>query len=361
MGRLYNLWTNGYWEHPYAGVQPDAFVRYECLSNDGSVDPETAGPCTSILWGYNQLTLQPDNRVEAEGDQEGTMWSGYLTVDEWQQLQAPGRAISQELAFWEAAVDDVASQYFGYDLGTALPEVRQALVEYLIEYNADIRSVHYAVATSALYLQTARGGLSSEYPWAYGPLKQTQVEPWLDSIKARTGYDLSQCDHRLPFPEDLLEDEDENWTRAMVRSSDWEMRENGEIITDYRDIARTLGGCPSNEVSSRFTTVSILNTALQESFVLGVCDAGFQGTPGSVSVDLLLPEGMSPTAELDETVARQILERQTRLFLGREPSSEEREAIATHANSCSPAPCDAETFARPVCFALLSSSEMLFY
>lgn len=361
MGRLYNLWTNGYWEHPYAGVLPDAFVRYECLGDNGQVDPEAAGPCTSILWGYNQLILQPDERAENDGDQAGTMWSGYLTVNEWEQLQAPGRAISQELAFWEAAVDDVMMQYFGYDLGTALPEVRQALVEYLIEYDGDIRSVHYAVATSIPYLQTARGGQSIEYPWVYGPLKQTQVEPWLDTIKQRTGYDLSQCDHRLPFPEDLLEDEDQNWTRAMVRNSEWEMRDNGEIITDYRDIARTLGGCPSNEVSSRFTTVSILNTALQESFVLNVCDAGFQGAEGAVDVDILLPEGMSPSSELTDDAARDILERQTRLFLGREPTDEERDAIVMHANACSPQPCDAETFARPVCFALLSSSEMLFY
>ena len=361
MGRLYNLWTNGYFEHPYAGVLPDAFVRYECLTDRGEIDPEATGPCTSIMWGYNQLILRPDERVEPEGEQEGTMWSGYLTVSEWEQLQAPGRAISQELAFWEAAVDDVMMQYFGYDLGTALPEVRQAMVEYLIEYDADIRSVHYAVATSALYLQTHRGGQSTEYVWAYGPLKQTQVEPWLDSIKQRTGYDLSQCDHRLPFPDDMLEDYDNNWVKAMVRHSDWEVRDNGELVTDYRDIARTLGGCPTNEVSSRFTTVSILNTALQESFVLNVCDAGFQGAEGAVDIDILLPEGMSRSAALDDATAIEILTRQTRLFLGREPTDEERDAILMHANACSPQPCDAETFARPVCFALLSSAEMLFY
>src|SRR5690606_15596310 len=130
----YNLWTNGYWDHPYTGTLPDAFVRYECLNDAGEIDAELAGGCTSIMWGYNQLILQPDQRAESEGDQEGTMWSGYLSAAEWEKLQAPGRVIAAQPAFWEAAVDDVMLQYFGYDLGTALPEVRHEMVEYLLEY-----------------------------------------------------------------------------------------------------------------------------------------------------------------------------------------------------------------------------------
>jgi hypothetical protein len=361
MGRLYNLWTNGYWEHPYADVLPDAYIRYECLNDQGEVDEDLAGECTSIEWGYNRLIMTPDNRAEPDGEQEGTMWSGYLSADEWEKLQAPGRVIATLPTFWEAAVDDVIGQYFGYDLGTRVPELRHELVTYLLQYEGDIRAAHYAVATSALYLQSSRGGMSSEYEWTNGPLKQIQVEPWIDSITQSTGYDLSKCDHRLPFPEDYLEDDTQTWTRAMVRNTDWEINSEGELETDYRDLARTLGGCPTNEVSSRFTTVSILNTALQEVVALEVCDAGLQGNSEAVSISALLPEGMSPSAALTDDIAQQILERQTRLFLGREPTTEELDSILVHAGECSPQPCDAQTFARPMCFALLSSAEMLFY
>jgi hypothetical protein len=361
MGRLYNLWTNGYWDHPYAGTLPDAYIRYECLDDNDNPNPDLAGPCTSIEWGYNQLILTPDNRAEPDGEQEGTMWSGYLSADEWERLQAPGRVVSTMPTFWEAAVDDVLMQYFGYDLGTEVPEIRHQLVTYLLEYGGDIRSVHYAVATSALYLQSSRGGMSSEYDWTHGPLKQIQVEPWIDSITRGTGYDLSTCDHRLPFPEDYLGEEGQEWTRAMVRNSDWEVDPNGELLTDYRDLARALGGCPTNEVSSRFTTVSILNTALQEVVALNVCGVDPNALGDAVDVADLLPEGMSPNTALTDEVAQEILQRETRLFLGREPTTEEMDAVLVHANECSPQPCTAETFARPVCFVLLSSSEMLFY
>ena len=57
-----------------------------------------------------------------------------------------------------------------------------------------------------------------------------------------------------------------------------------KLLTDYRDLARTLGGCPTNEVSSRFTTVSILNTALQEVVALEVCGAALDGNPNSVDI-----------------------------------------------------------------------------
>ena len=56
-----------------------------------------------------------------------------------------------------------------------------------------------------------------------------------------------------------------------------------------------------------------------------------------------------------------VLAHQQRLFLGRSLDADEVALADEAATSCTPAPCDAETFARPACFALLSSSEMLFY
>jgi hypothetical protein len=368
LGRLYRLWTNGYWTHPHVGVVPDAFIDFACVDADGRPDPETIGECTSTQWGYQELTLAPDPRRLERGtpdddddDQAGTMWAGYLTADEWEMLQLPGRTIAQQPAFWETTVDDAILQYFGYTLGSAVPEVRHELVRYLLRYDGDIRSLHYAIGTSFAYLQSTEGASRTDLRWTYGPLKQIQVEGWIDTIARTTGVSLGQCDHRLPHPEDYVgEDALEEvggWAYALVNASRWDIDGEREVVDDYRDLARTLGGCPSNEVGGRFTTVSVLNTAVQEAFVAEVC--GLAG--GGIEVERLLPAGVTARQALDPATAESILSHQQRLFLGRSLAEAERTLASEAATTCTPAPCDAETFARPACFALLSSSEMLFY
>ncbi len=362
LGRMYQLWTNGYWTHPHVGVVPDAFIDFACVDGDGERDPETIGECTSIQWGYQELMLTPDTRrMEHQGEQEGTMWSGYLTPDEWKTLQLPGRTIAAQPEFWETAVDSAISQYFGYSLGSAVPEVRHELVRHLLRYDGDIRALHHAIGTSFAYLQSSEGASATGLRWTYGPLKQIEVEGWIDSIVRTTGIELGQCDHRLPHPddytgEDALE-EAGGWAYALVNLSRWDLDDEREVVTDYRNLARTLGGCPSNEVGGRFTTVSVLNTAVQEAFVAELCGIAGRG----IDVERLLPEGVTPRQALDADTARAILAHQQRLFLGRSLDDAERALADGAASACTPAPCDAETFARPACFALLSSSEMLFY
>lgn len=369
LGRMYRLWTNGYWTHPHVGVVPDAFIDFACVDAEGRPDPETIGECTSTQWGYQELTLSPDvrrlergnNNGEDDDDQEGTMWAGYITADEWETLQLPGRTIAKQPAFWETAVDEALLQYFGYALGSAVPEVRHELVRYLLANEGDIRSLHYAIGTSFAYLQSAEGASATDLRWTYGPLKQIQVEGWIDSIAHTTGIDLGQCDHRLPHPEDYVGEEalEEagGWAYALVNFSRWDLTGEREVAGEYRDLARTLGGCPSNEVGGRFTTVSVLNTAVQEAFVAEVCGLG----GGGIDVERLLPEGVTPRQALDAATAEAILAHQQRLFLGRSLDADERTLASEAATTCTPAPCDAETFARPACFALLSASEMLFY
>jgi len=359
MGRLYSVWSNGYREHAHLGTVPDAYLNYGCT---GGEDQEgDAESCTSVLWGYNKIELSADERVEGNGEQEGLMWSGYMSADEWEAVQLPGRIMAEQTIFWEAAVDDIIMQYLGYDLGTEVQAVRHELVNYLLDNAADIRSVHYAVATSIPYLQSAQQFEDSNYRWTYGPLKQINPEGWLDSIKRMTGVQLGTCDHRISHPEDFLDEEEgaNGWTFALVNNSRWVINEDRELVADYRNLARTLGGCPTNEIDGRFTTVSILNTAVQESYVAEICDPALQG--GGVSASLLLPEGMDPNTALTTETAEDIVARETRLFFGREPSQWELDQVGVYADECTPKPCTAESFARPSCFALLSSAEMLFY
>ena len=359
LARLYTLWDSGYHDHDQLGLRlPDAYVDYECIDEGGGIDEETRGECTSILWGYNQLILTPDLRAAGD-DGDRRVWAGQLRAGEWERLQMPGRILSEQRAFWEHAVDRVLNHYMGYNLGRQVPEVRDELVEYFLEHDADIRSLHYAVATSVVYRQSAFASSDPVYQWTQGPLKQVQAETWIDSIKGMTGYDLSSCDHRLPQTWQL-ERSDRLSTLALLRHSDWKLDDRGRVREDYRDLARSLGGCPRNDAGGRFKIISILTTAQQLNFVDEVCAPGLE-TDGGARTDRLLPEGVSADKAVDAQLAESIVSHQTETFFGRELTEDERSQARESGEACARTVCNAEEFARPSCFALLSSSEMLFY
>jgi hypothetical protein len=362
MSRLYKLWHSGYYDHPQLGMRlPDAFIRFRCLDDNGQVDEVSRGECASVLWGYNELIFTPDLRAARDpGLRELTLWSGLLNAEEWAKLQTPGRIVARELAFWERAVDDVLMQYLGYELSARVPEVREELVRWLLQHDGDIRSVHHAVATSAAYLQSAEGASSSAYRWTYGPLKQVDAEVWIDSMARNTGYELPGCDHRISQPEDLLRSGSVAGYRVLQESR-WELDEEGEVDERYSELARTLGGCPENVVGGRFRVVSILTTATQLSFVQSLCNPTLDPEVRGAAVEKLLPEGMGPSRAVNADVAEQIATHQYRLLLGRSPDDTEKAEAREAGAECGLTLCSAEEFARPFCFALLSSAERVFY
>lgn len=359
IGRLYALWENGYYDHPQLGMRlPDATIRYRCLTEDGEVDELASGECTSVLYGFNPLILKPDLRAETDNNGTQRMWSGLLKADEWAQLQLPGRLLAKDRVLWEKAVDDVLDQYLDYDLGTMVPKVRQELVDTLIEAKGDLRSVHYAVLTSIAYLQSAQQASDLPYRWSYGPLKQVDAEVWIDTIARHTGYDLGQCDHRINRPERLLESGTvASW--ALIEGSDWSVNREGRVEGAYRDLARSLGGCPSNDVGGRFKIISILTTATQLNYVNRICDPEQRGD--GVAIERLLPDGIGPNRAVTPAIAEQIVAHQSALFYGRAMTEDERADARKYGEQCEREVCKAQAFARPACFALLSSAEMLFY
>jgi len=103
----------------------------------------------------------------------------------------------------------------------------------------------------------------------------------------------------------------------------------------------------------------VLNTALQESYIAERC--GIFDSPDAATIDTLLPDGTTAATALSPEVAQDIVTKQTRMFLGREPTGDELTRASTFSDACAPKPCTAEDFARPVCFAIASSAEGLFY
>lgn len=362
LSRLYSLWSNGYIDHPQLNMRlPDAFIRFKCLDEKGNIDENARGQCTSVLWGYNELIFTPDIRSSQDPQtRELQLWSGLLTPSEWSSLQMPGRVMSKQVAFWEKAISDVFLQYLGYDLSALVPEVRAEMVQYLLRYNGDIRSVHYAVATSIAYLQTNEGASMAKYRWTYGPMKQMEAEVWLDSLARATDLKLGGCDHRISDPESFLESGSLAAYRV-VQGSRWAFDEEGQVDMSYAETARTLGGCPENVVGGRFKVLSILTTATQLNYVNQLCNPTQDSSLKSAAIEKLLPIGMTSSRAVDASVASQIADHQYKLFLGRAPTQVELDEAVAGGAECALSRCTAEQYARPLCFALLSSADLLFY
>jgi hypothetical protein len=362
MGRLYALWHDGYVEPPQLNMRlPDSFIRFRCLDENGAVDQSRKGECTSVLWGYHELIFTPDIRASRDAeDQRLALWSGLLSPDEWTRLQVPGQVLSREVPFWEKAVSDVVVQYLGYDLTQLVPEVRLELVRFLLRNQGDIRSVHHAVVTSIAYLQSFEGATPTRYRWTYGPMKQMDAEVWLDSLARQSAQSLASCDHRISNPEAFIEAGSLSAYRV-VQSSRWSFTPQGEIDFSYSNLARNLGGCPENLVGGRFKVLSILTTATQLDFVDRICNVTTDAAVQSAPLEFLLPAGIGGSDAVNGDVAARISAHQYQLFLGRSPTPAEITEATDAGAECAQAACSAEEFARPSCFALLSSAELLFY
>lgn len=356
--RLYALWHNGYYDHPQLDMRlSDSFIEYRCVDDEGNVDPESRGECTSILYGYNELILSPDIRADRES---GRMWSGLLTLEEWEKLQLPGRLLAQQDTFWEHAVDDILEQYLDYNLAKEVPEVRQEVVEHILAHNGDIRAAHHAVLSSVAYLQSARGDTTTDHRWTYGPLKQVHAEMWIDTMDEVLDLEMPRCDRRISNPDDFLRDATIS-SINLVENSRWELNDDGtNIRNQYSQLARNLGGCQVNDVSGRFRIVSILTTSRQLNFVDDVCNPGMEADRGA-ALSKLLPAGIEADRAVTPELAEEIVIHQIEQFYGRPPSDDEIEEAREHGQSCELDVCRASEFARPACFAVLSSSEMLFY
>ncbi|HSC87588.1 MAG TPA: hypothetical protein VLC09_09975 [Polyangiaceae bacterium] len=363
MAKLYSLWQGGYYDHPDLGMRmPDSYIQHHCVNDELEIDAETAGACTSVLWGFNRVVLVPDFRAQRNEDGVYETWSGNLTKKEWQLLQTPGRIIGKFPQVWEHAVRDVLELYLGYDLGRHSPAAVDALVDYVLAHGGDIRAAHYAVATSAIYLQSTNcpdcDPEADVPPWTYGPLRQAEAEQWIDSITHLVDSPLGSCDFRIPDPNEILERSVLGYD--LVEKSRWSITEEDRVDERYSSLAQTLGGCPDNQVSGRFKAISILNTATQEGFVRSLCNPGLEPDAG-VPATVLLPGEVAPSAVLTVEVAEQIATHQYATFFGRFPSPEEVEMAQGAVAACVPKPCKAEAYSRSLCYALLSSSEMLFY
>ena len=361
LARLYHPWVAGYVDHIALNMRlPDSFLHFGC-----NADPTL---CTSSLFsGDQQLDLKQDWRAEnTEFWGDPVLWTGILSPDEWHLLQLPGRLLTEEPVFWEAFVDGVISHYFDYPLGQVLPAVRERLIEYLFTYNGDVRALHFAIATSALYLQSHKGQTATQHRFTYGPMKQAPARVWLDTFSNNLDIPLGGCDHRLTRPNDFISGGSLSAYR-LLKNSDWPIRDSGGIDKRYSEIAQSMGGCAENETSGSFNIISVLSTSAQANLLSEMCrpnpenSENQSGWPAMLDASTLLPITIDPNSALTSANARTIHQTLSQKFLSRNTLASEFPSLDSLTNSCRSANCTAEEFSRVICYSHLTSSEFLFY
>lgn len=327
--------------------------------------------CSTTLFGGAELNLP------------WTPFTIYVPYEELSPLQhdalkGVGRLFARQPLFWETQADAMLSRFLGWsdggrsprEPGTILPELRQALADYLRE-TGDIPGAEKLILTSRLYLQKTivepdGWGDDPKAPslpvYAYGPVKAVSAETWLDSIAPLTFIDLGTCDPRFPdyyaylqlydafdqgiitstaaLEENFLKLSQMQESRAVLSLGYYGIAEPNTYYTYY---ARQLGGCPGFG-SPRGAPSGLAFGFAQETFAELACTYAYNAVPPGLD------------ASTDAVIAHQM-----NILYGRTPSDEESALIKSALNTCSGEDCTQGGIARSLCTAFTGSSELLFY
>lgn len=340
----------------------------------GYVMPSLCEPitdCSTTLFGGAELNLP------------WTPFTIYVPFEDLSALQLDalkevGRLFSRQPLFWETEADALLSRFLGWsdggrtprEPGTVLPELRQALADYLRE-TGDIPGAEKLILTSRLYLQKTiiepdgwgdDPGAPTLPVFAFGPVKPLVAEAWLDTLAPLTFIELGTCDPRYPdyyaylllydafsrgtitstaaLEENFLKLAQMQESRAVLSTGYYGIAEPNMYYTYY---ARQLGGCPGFG-APRGAPAGLAFGFAQETFAELAC----------TYADNAVPPGLAASTDA-------VIEHQTNILYGRAPSSEEVALIKSALNTCSGDDCTQGGIARSLCTAFAGSSEMLFY
>jgi hypothetical protein len=365
LGALFRIWT------PAQEMDPD--FPY-ILTIRAYLLPYICGPlssCSTTLYGGAKIEIP-----SATGDY--IRWEDLDAIQK-DALGEVGRLFVRQPFFWEAGADEILNRLLAWNdggrfprtVGALLPEVRQALADYLRE-TGDYPGAERIVMTSWLYTQTAHNepdghGDDPSAPtppvYASGPLKPATAEMWIDSLAPLTFKYIGTCDPRYPdyvaFGEmyqaymdqkiDLKQLGRDMQTLYMMQGNRiyFGPYQGGLGISEpsytYTYLARLIGGCPG------------FGVARQEASGLAF---GFgQETIAELACAPNAALNIAPSSDLGQTLTHQM-----QTVFGRDPTPTEIDAFVQGSAGCSGMDeCSDQGKARSICTALLGSAEMLFY
>jgi hypothetical protein len=268
---LWNLWA----ERP----APDPFqsnAKAVVVDTLRCVEPNESA-CHSDHWGDHTVILEPPAPGNLDPNGPNVIDQAMLTDEQWDLLRTPGRIITQQPQFYEAYVDRALRRYLGYDAGGALPPVRQALVDLMIDSGGNVLEVDREILTSGLYVSTNRyeedpspNASDWDPPYWHGPLKQMDAETWLATAAKLAGLDLGHCDHRYPQVQSGAQG---------FHPHDYPTMGNGAPDYTFRDMAQLLGGCPDRVSSFREARTGLIAALTQATLTTQLCDAASASSP----------------------------------------------------------------------------------
>jgi hypothetical protein len=311
--------------------------------------------CHSDHWGDHTVMVEPAVPGDVDPNGPNVVDQAMLTDEQWMVLRTPGRLITQQPQFYEAYVDRALRRYLGYDAGGALPKVRQALVDLMVEGGGNVLEVDREILTSGLYVSTNRheeapSPNASDWDPHYwhGPVKQMDAENWLATAAKLTGLALGHCDHRYP--------QVQSGSQGFHPHEYPTLGEGSAPDYTFRDMAQLLGGCPDRVASFRETRTGLIAALTQATLTTELCDAADASSPIYPLQFVEDPSDKSTTAL--HTAAGQVYE----AALVRPIPEGATAALAQGIEGCrDELSCTPQEFAIQTCRLVLKSADFFYY
>ncbi len=311
---------------------------------------ENSALCSSDYWMAGDQVVVAQPSPGAMDPELNVIDVDLLTPEQWDSVRLPGRRIAESGEFYEAYIDRTLDRYLGYDLGTAVPAARQALVDLLEENNGNARVVDREILTALVYTATntyEEDDKPDPADWDpnywHGPTKQMGAEAWLRSTQRLVGQVPGSCDHRYP---------------EVVGTHPHAYPTTDGTTPDYafRDTARLLGGCPDRESSFRETRAGLIAALTQATLTRDLCLAATENSP--IYPDQFIEDPNDEDEASLSAAANQIYA----AALIRPIPETASDALAVGVDGCrDDSTCNPAQFAEHTCRLVIKSSDFLFY
>lgn len=268
---LWQLWGERAMPDPYQANAKNVVVdTLQCAAPNESL-------CNSDFWGDHTVLIPPPVPGDVSDPGPNIIDQSTLSPEQWDTLRTPGQLIAQQVNLYESYVDRALVRYLGYDAGTQLPLVRQALVDLMTSTNGNVRAVDREILTSILYMSTNRYDEAEtpdeedwDPPYWHGPVKQMDAEDWLRSAYKLAGMPQVPCDHRYP----------EVQSGAMgFHPHNYAAMPNGAPDYTLRDKAQLLGGCPDRVAQFRESRTGLIAALTQATLTADLCAMASTSAP----------------------------------------------------------------------------------
>jgi hypothetical protein len=260
---LWRLWGERPMADPFQSNAKNVVVdTLQCAAPNESL-------CNSDFWGDHTVLIPPPVPGDVSDPGPNIIDQSALTPEQWDTLRTPGELISQQVNLYESYVDRALVRYLGYDAGTKLPLVRQALVDLMTANGGNVRVVDREIITSILYMSTNRyeevetpDDADWDPPYWHGPVKQMDAEDWLRSAYKLAGVPQVPCDHRYPDVQ----------SGAMgFHPHNYAVMDSGAPDYTLRDKAQLLGGCPDRIAQFRESRTGLIAALTQATLTADLC------------------------------------------------------------------------------------------